>query len=126
MMNLARWKVVLVLLATIFGILFTLPNLLPANVRGSLPPFMPKNTLHLGLDLQGGSDLLYSVELIYAVNYRTIPLLIVASIWYLIVTTLLSFGQYYLERYFGRGTARELPQTPLQRLLRTLSIRHGV
>jgi len=72
------------------------------------------------------TDLLYSVELIYAVNYRTIPLLIVASIWYLIVTTLLSFGQYDLEAYFGRGTARELPQTPLQRLLRTLSIRHGV
>jgi polar amino acid transport system permease protein len=72
------------------------------------------------------TDLLYSVQLIYAVNYRTIPLLIVASIWYLIVTTLLSFGQYYLERYFGRGAARELPQTPLQRLRQTLSIRHGV
>ncbi len=71
------------------------------------------------------TDLLYSVQLIYAVNYRTIPLLIVASIWYLIVTTLLSFGQYYLERYFGRGTARELPPTPLQRLRRSLSIRHG-
>ena len=70
------------------------------------------------------TDLLYSAQLIYAVNYRTIPLLIVASIWYLIVTTLLSFGQYYLERYFGRGTARELPQTPLQRLRRSLSIRH--
>src|SRR5438270_9154520 len=71
------------------------------------------------------TDLLYSVELIYAVNYRTIPLLIVASIWYLIVTTLLSFGQYYLERYFGRGTARELPQTPLQRLRRNVLMRHG-
>jgi polar amino acid transport system permease protein len=71
------------------------------------------------------TDLLYSAQLIYAVNYRTIPLLIVASIWYLIVTTLLSFGQYYLERYFGRGTARELPQTPLQRLRRSVSIRHG-
>jgi polar amino acid transport system permease protein len=71
------------------------------------------------------TDLLYSVQLIYAVNYRTIPLLIVASIWYLIVTTLLSFGQYYLERYFGRGTARELPPTPLQRLRRSLSIRQG-
>src|SRR5207342_1304334 len=32
------------------------------------------------------TDLLYSVELIYAVNYRTIPLLIVASLWYLFVT----------------------------------------
>src|SRR3954449_227524 len=72
------------------------------------------------------TDLLYSAQLIYAVNYRTIPLLIVASIWYLIVTTVLSFGQHYLERYFGRGAARELPQTPLQRLRQTLSIRHGV
>ena len=71
------------------------------------------------------TDLLYSVQLIYAVNYRTIPLLIVASIWYLIVTTVLSFGQYYLERYFGRGAARELPPTPLQRLRRSLYFRHG-
>src|SRR5258708_30071026 len=70
MMNLARWKVVLVLLATIFGLLFTLPNLLPANVRNSLPAFMPKNTLHLGLDLQGGSDLLYSVDTVALRNER--------------------------------------------------------
>src|SRR5262249_9168171 len=48
------------------------------------------------------TDLLYSVQLIYAVNYRTIPLLLVASLWYLIVTTVLSIGQYYLERRFGR------------------------
>ena len=71
------------------------------------------------------TDLLYSVQLIYAVNYRTIPLLIVASIWYLIVTTVLSFGQYYVERYFGRGAARELPPTPLQRLRRSVYFRHG-
>jgi preprotein translocase subunit SecD len=70
MMNLARWKVVLVLLATVFGLLFTLPNLLPANVRDSLPAFMPKNTLHLGLDLQGGSDLLYSVDTVALRNER--------------------------------------------------------
>jgi preprotein translocase subunit SecD len=62
MMNLARWKVVLVVLATLLGLLFTLPNLLPAKVRASLPAFMPSNTLHLGLDLQGGSYLLYSVD----------------------------------------------------------------
>ena len=71
-------------------------------------------------------ELLYSVQLIYAVNYRTIPLLIVASIWYLIVTTILSFGQYYVERHFGRGASRALPETPLQRLRRNLfSIRHA-
>src|SRR5881397_654837 len=66
------------------------------------------------------TDLLYSVQLIYAVNYRTIPLLLVASIWYLIVTTVLSIGQYYIERRFGRGVSRDLPATPLERLRRNL------
>ena len=70
------------------------------------------------------TDLLYSVELIYARTYQTIPLLIVASLWYLIVTSVLSFGQYYLERYYARGATRELPDTPLQRLRRNLRIRH--
>jgi polar amino acid transport system permease protein len=68
------------------------------------------------------TDLLYSVQLIYAVNYRTIPLLIVASIWYLVVTTVLSIGQYYLERRFSRGATRELPETPLQRFRRNLFV----
>jgi polar amino acid transport system permease protein len=70
------------------------------------------------------TELLYSVQQIYAVNYQTIPLLIVASIWYLVVTTVLSIGQFYLERYFGRGATRMLPETPVQRLRRNLRIRH--
>jgi polar amino acid transport system permease protein len=70
------------------------------------------------------TDLLYSVELIYARTYQTIPLLIVASLWYLIVTSVLSFGQYYVERHYARGSTRELPDTPLQRLRRNLRIRH--
>jgi polar amino acid transport system permease protein len=65
-------------------------------------------------------ELLFSVQIIYARNFRPIPLLIVASIWYLIVTSVLSVGQYYVERYFGRGTARELPPTPIQRLRQSL------
>ena len=70
------------------------------------------------------TELLYSVQLIYAANYRQIPLLIVASLWYLIVTSILSVGQYYLERRFGRGSARQLPETPLQRLRRYFFPRH--
>ena len=70
-------------------------------------------------------EVLYSVQLIYAVNFRQIPLLLVASIWYLVVTTVLSIGQYYVERRFGRGTARSQPPTPLQRLRRNLAIRHA-
>jgi polar amino acid transport system permease protein len=72
------------------------------------------------------AELLYSAQLIYAENYKTIPLLIVASLWYLIVTTVLSIGQYYLERRYGRGTARGQRDTPLQRLRRNLfSFRHA-
>jgi polar amino acid transport system permease protein len=66
------------------------------------------------------TELLYSVQEIYDVNYETIPLLIVASIWYLGVTSVLSVGQYYLERRFRRGAARSLPPTPLERLRRNL------
>ena len=66
------------------------------------------------------SELLYSAQLIYSVNYDTIQLLIVASIWYLIVTSVLSFAQYYVERYFARGSSRALPDTPTQRLVRNL------
>ena len=62
------------------------------------------------------TDLLYSAQLIYATNYKTIPLLIVASIWYLLVTSILSIGQYYIERHYGRGSARETAPTLLQRL----------
>jgi len=70
------------------------------------------------------TELLYTVQLIYAVNYETIPLLLVASIWYLIVTTVLSVGQYYVERHFGRGATRDLPDTPVRRLRRSLLLRH--
>ncbi|HEX7886612.1 MAG TPA: protein translocase subunit SecD [Phenylobacterium sp.] len=62
MITVSRWRVILVVLATLYGIFFTLPNLLPQSVRDSLPGFLPKQTLNLGLDLQGGSYLLYEVD----------------------------------------------------------------
>lgn len=62
MMALSRWKVIAVVLSVIFGVLFTLPNFLPQQVRDSLPGFLPKQTLNLGLDLQGGSHLLLEVD----------------------------------------------------------------
>lgn len=52
------------------------------------------------------SDLLYSAQLIYAQNFKQIPLLIVVCIWYLAITTLLSLGQAVLERRYGRGVSR--------------------
>jgi polar amino acid transport system permease protein len=70
------------------------------------------------------TELLYAAQLIYAANYKTIPLLITASIWYLIATSVLSVGQYYLERRFGRGQ-RHQGETPLQRLRRYLLPGHA-
>jgi polar amino acid transport system permease protein len=53
----------------------------------------------------GYFELLTSVQRIYSTNFQTIPLLIVAAAWYLLLTSLLSIGQYYVERYYGRGTS---------------------
>jgi len=55
-------------------------------------------------------------------NFRYVELLFVASFWYLLMTSVLTVGQYYLERYFARGAARELPPTPWQRFRRLLFI----
>ena len=71
------------------------------------------------------TELLYSAQLIYSVNYKTIPLLIVASIWYLAATTVLSIGQYYLERHYGRGTTRQQAPTLLQQILRGINPRRA-
>jgi polar amino acid transport system permease protein len=49
----------------------------------------------------------------------------VASIWYLAMTSILTVGQYYVERYFARGAQRELPLTPLQRFRRMLFTFHA-
>lgn len=62
------------------------------------------------------SELFYQVRVIYSRNGAVWAMLTVATVWYLILTTILSVGQYYLERYFGRGSSRNLPPTPLQRL----------
>jgi polar amino acid transport system permease protein len=60
-------------------------------------------------------ELLYSAQMVYTRTYQVIPLLIVASIWYLIVSTVLTVGQYYIERHYAKGAHRTLPPTPLQR-----------
>jgi polar amino acid transport system permease protein len=59
-------------------------------------------------------DLLYSVQLIYQQNFLIMPLLMVATLWYIILTTLLSIGQYFIERHYARGKRRD--SEPGQRL----------
>jgi polar amino acid transport system permease protein len=73
-------------------------------------------------------ELFYQVQVVYGRNGRVIPLLMVATAWYVFLTSLLSIAQYYLERRFARGADRTPPPTPLQRarrLVRTLRAEAG-
>jgi polar amino acid transport system permease protein len=78
---------------------------LPQAVKVAIPPTgnetigMLKHTALVSVIAM--PELLYSAQIIYSQSFQTIPLLIVASIWYLIVTTVLSVGQHYLERRFS-------------------------
>jgi polar amino acid transport system permease protein len=66
------------------------------------------------------TDLFQATQNISNANYEVVPLLLVASLWYLFFTSVLTVGQFYVERYYARGTARALPPTPFQRLRQDL------
>lgn len=65
-------------------------------------------------------ELFYTVQVIYNRNQQVVPLLVVATVWYTLITSVLSVLQYYIERHFARGSARELPPTPIQRAKRAV------
>jgi preprotein translocase subunit SecD len=62
MLVLSRWKVLVCLLAVLFGVAFTLPNVIPQKTLDQFPSWVPHQKLNLGLDLQGGSYLLLEVD----------------------------------------------------------------
>ncbi|MEV5707723.1 amino acid ABC transporter permease [Actinoallomurus sp. NPDC052274] len=70
-------------------------------------------------------ELLYSAQLIYSRTYQTMPLLIVASLWYLIVTTVLTLIQTRIEKYFGRGTGRRSSPGAVRRFGKRAFTFHG-
>ncbi|MCL7494145.1 amino acid ABC transporter permease [Streptomyces sp. MCA2] len=51
-------------------------------------------------------ELFYQVQVIYGRNGRVVPLLMVATAWYVLLTTVLSVLQYYVERHFSKGATR--------------------
>ena len=75
MLRLSRWKVILVVLAVLFGVVFTLPNALPQKTLDALPGWVPKQKLNLGLDLQGGSSILMQVDTVALKKERLTNLL---------------------------------------------------
>lgn len=98
---------------------------LPQAMRVIIPPTgnefisMLKTSSLASVVLYG--ELLRRAQDVYSTNLRTLELLVVASIWYLALTSLASAGQYFLERRFARGTARDMQVTLLARIRRTLT-----
>jgi polar amino acid transport system permease protein len=80
----------------------TMPSIIPAT--GNQVIGMLKGTSLVSV--LGVAELLNSAQSIYARTYQTIPLLIVASLWYLIMTLALSVPQSMVERRFSRSTRR--------------------
>ncbi|KND27462.1 MULTISPECIES: amino acid ABC transporter permease [Streptomyces] len=60
-------------------------------------------------------DLLKAATDIGQGSGSTVEMLFLAAAWYLILTSVFSVGQYYLERHYAKGSSRTLPPTPMQR-----------
>lgn len=82
--------------------------ILPQAMRVIVPP-MGNETISMLKTTSLVTAIPFTLELFYATSaignrlYQPIPLLVIASIWYLVITSILMVGQYFLERRFGRG-----------------------
>jgi polar amino acid transport system permease protein len=97
---------------------------LPQAMRVIIPPTGNEfinmlKTSSLAYAIQYGELLLAAVS-VYTRNLQVVELLFTVSLWYLVLTSVFSVGQYYLERRFARGALRELPPTPLSKVLANL------
>ena len=66
-------------------------------------------------------ELMYQTTNDAARTFEAIPFYVGACMWYLFMTTLLTIGQFYVERYYARGSSYALPPTPIQRMRRNLT-----
>jgi amino acid ABC transporter membrane protein, PAAT family (TC 3.A.1.3.-) len=84
--------------------------IIPQAMRAIIPPTgnqlisMIKATSLVSVIAMG--DLLYSVQAVYNRTFEIIPMLMVAVIWYLLITSILNVGQSAIERYYARGSKR--------------------
>ncbi|WP_067697453.1 amino acid ABC transporter permease [Nocardia jejuensis] len=88
-------------------------TVLPQAMRVIIPPtgnelISMLKTTSLVTAIPLTTDLYGRARDIYSVNFQPIPLLLVAATWYLIVTSVLMVGQFYLERYYSRGSSKQL------------------
>jgi len=66
-------------------------------------------------------ELFYTIQIIYRRNLEVIPLLMVATVWYLVILSVLSFVQHHIERYYSRGALRNPPPSLIAQALARFS-----
>jgi len=87
---------------------------LPQAMRVIVPPtgnetiaMMKDTSLLIGLPLT--TEMFFQLQSIGSKTYRTFPVLVAATVYYLILTSIMMVGQYFLERRFGRGFGSKAP-----------------
>jgi polar amino acid transport system permease protein len=91
-----------------------MPTVIPATGNQVIGMFKETSLV----SVLGVAELLQSVQLIYSRTYQTIPLLIVACLWYLLMTLTLSYPQSLIEKKYSRLKSRvRAGQAPLEPVL---------
>jgi polar amino acid transport system permease protein len=103
---------------------------LPQAMRVIIPPMgnetisMLKTSSLVAVIAVG--ELFTKVQIIYSQNLQIIPLLIVACVWYLVMTTVLTVGQHFLEAYFSKGLGDKESEAAEKRAMKRVERQTGV
>jgi polar amino acid transport system permease protein len=103
--------------------------ILPQAMRVIIPPMgnetisMLKTTALVAVI--AGHELMTNITIAYSQNFKIMPLLFVACIWYIFFTTLLTIGQHYVERHFGKGFGVKETESAEKRALKRLQQKGG-
>lgn len=99
---------------------------LPQAMRVIVPPtgnetISMLKTTSLVIAVPLTTELFFQASAVGNRLFQPFPMAVMASLWYLFLTSILMVGQYYIERYYARGAMRDLPPTPIQKIKARLS-----
>ncbi|HQR79805.1 MAG TPA: amino acid ABC transporter permease [Actinomycetota bacterium] len=103
---------------------------LPQAMRVIVPPtgnetISMLKTTSLVIAIPLTTELFFQASAVGNRLFQPFPMAVMASIWYLGLTSILMVGQYYIERHYAKGAMRQLPPTPIEKMRRRLRIGGG-
>ncbi len=126
-MQFSPLRTAIIVIVSVLGILFTIPSFLPKDVLAGWPGFLPKQTVVLGLDLQGGSHLLLQVneESIVSERVKTLRRDVRTTLTNAGIGNLITVSANALSVELTDPTQKAAAQTALQALQNTISSTFG-